>query len=357
MARNRVIYQSEAVFVGPIASTPVQMRRVQSCNYNFAIERTDINQFGELASLERLILTEPTVSVDLSYYFDPSLTNEGTLGLLASTSVHALSSIASGTTAAGEKNIFIGTSAVGSDANVSGSYAGTFEGVIGIGNSFLSSWSLEAAVGAIPTVSCAFEGQNIRFGTSLLDNPSISTGGAALANLATLATVTAYVNTEVVAIRPGNVTVLLGATQNDNTPIFGFSELDLKFQSATVSVTLSREPIRKLGQSFAFSRELTFPIMCTMSVTAMVGEQLGGLTSLLSLMAATGDQAKYTCQLTLVGNPASGSSVITAIVAIKGAKLNSQNTTSSIGANKSITVELSAQAGKDSGLFISTATT
>jgi hypothetical protein len=355
MPRNRVIYQSEAVFVGPIASTPVQMRRVQSCNYNFAIERTDINQFGELASLERLILREPTVSVDMSYYFDPSLTNEGTLGLLASTGFHALSSIASGTTAAGEKNIFIGTTPIGSDANVSGSYAATFEGVIGIGNSFLTSWSLEAAVGAIPTVSCAFEGQNMRFGTSFV-NPSISTGGIALTDVAGNPTVAAYVNSEVAAIRPGNVTVLLGALQNDNTPIAGFSELDLKFQSATVAVTLSREPIRKLGQSFAFSRELTFPIMCTMSVTAIVGEQYssGGLTSLLSLMGATGDNAKYTCQLTLVGNPANGGSAVTAVVAIKGAKLNSQNTTSSIGPNKSITIELSAQAGKDSGLFIST---
>lgn len=350
MARNRVIYQSEAVFVGPIASTPTHMRRVQSCNYNFAIERTDINQFGELASLERLILREPTVAVDMSYYFDPSLTNEGTLGLLASTTVHALSNIASGTTADAEKNIFIATAAVGTDGNSTA----TYDGVIGIGNGFLSSWSLEAAVGAIPTVSCAFEGQNIRFATGF-SNPSISTAGAALSDTSAGAAAM-YTNGQIAAVRPGNVTVLLGASQSDNTPIAGFSELDLKFQSATVSVTLSREPIRKLGQSFAFSRELTFPIMCTMSVTAIVGEQFssGGLSSLLSLMSATGDNAKYTCQLTLVGNPASGGAAVTAIVAIKGAKLNSQNMTSSIGPNKSITVELTAQAGKDSGLFIST---
>ena len=49
MARNRVIYQSEAVYIGTTGAAPTEsLRRVQSCNYNFSIARQDINQYGEL---------------------------------------------------------------------------------------------------------------------------------------------------------------------------------------------------------------------------------------------------------------------------------------------------------------------
>ena len=50
MARKRVIYQSEALFVAPTGATAAanvaQLRRVQSANYSFDVARTDINQFG-----------------------------------------------------------------------------------------------------------------------------------------------------------------------------------------------------------------------------------------------------------------------------------------------------------------------
>ena len=49
MARNRVIYQSEALFVNKDASLAggyKQLERVQSANYSFTINRQDINQFG-----------------------------------------------------------------------------------------------------------------------------------------------------------------------------------------------------------------------------------------------------------------------------------------------------------------------
>ena len=74
MARNRVIYQSEALYVGPTPiagahdrDTVLQLQRVQSANYSFNLERQDVNQFGELASIDRVILSAPTVSLDFSY--------------------------------------------------------------------------------------------------------------------------------------------------------------------------------------------------------------------------------------------------------------------------------------------------
>ena len=51
MARNRVIYQSEALYVGQDASLLAavnhnQIERTQSANFSYTINRQDINQFG-----------------------------------------------------------------------------------------------------------------------------------------------------------------------------------------------------------------------------------------------------------------------------------------------------------------------
>ena len=74
VSRNRVIYQSQAVYAGPDKTAkgdagwrvetgnylPTQLKRVQSANYSFDIARTDVNQFGELAAIDRVVLESPT---------------------------------------------------------------------------------------------------------------------------------------------------------------------------------------------------------------------------------------------------------------------------------------------------------
>ena len=87
MARNRIIYQSEALFAGQRTGvtdthTPgeiKQLHRVQSANYSFNITRSDVNQFGELAAIDRVVLDTPTVSLDYSYYL-ANFANEENLG-------------------------------------------------------------------------------------------------------------------------------------------------------------------------------------------------------------------------------------------------------------------------------------
>lgn len=364
--RNRVIYQSQALFAAPTGTTMItsadhNLRRVQSCNYNFSITRQDINQYGELAAIDRLILQEPTVAVDLSYYFEPTGFNEGHLGFrtnaVTGTSTvadHMLDYIISSGTGYDQKNVYVLVSDAGIDANDPANMStSTVEGIIGIGNAFVTSWSLEAAVGAIPTVSCALEGQNIVFtgggGSYDIGNPAVVDG----VDISTTSTVTLPDGaglfdsaTEVSAVRPGDITLKLGTSDTDNAPMFGLAESDLKIQSATVAMTIGREPIRKLGKAFAFAREITFPINCTLSVNAIVGTTASN--KLYTLMTTNGDNTKYYCELKLVGYQ--GATAHTAYVMLKGAKLDSQNFTSSIGPNQTVTMEFSAQIGKNSGL-------
>jgi hypothetical protein len=362
-SRNRVIYQSQALFAAPTGETMIttsahSLRRVQSCNYNFSVTRQDINQYGELAAIDRLILQEPTVTVDMSYYFEPTGFNEGHLGFRtnaasgASTlSDHMLDYIISSGSDYDQKNVYVLVSDAGIDANDSTTMSsGTVDGIIGIGNAFVTSWSLEAAVGAIPTVSCALEAQNIVFSTGNynIGNPAVVDGADQTSSAVTLPDGAGLFdsNTEVSAVRPGDITLTLGATNSDNSPMFGLNESDLKIQSASVAMTIGREPIRKLGKAFAFAREITFPINCTMSVNAIVGATAAN--KLYTLMTTNGDNTKYYCELKLTGYQ--GATAHPALIMLKGAKLDSQNFTSSIGPNETVTLELSAQIGKNSGL-------
>ena len=57
-----------------------QLHRIQSCNYSFNIARTDVNQFGELAAIDRVVLESPTVALDFSYVL-ANFWNEKQLGL------------------------------------------------------------------------------------------------------------------------------------------------------------------------------------------------------------------------------------------------------------------------------------
>ena len=67
--RKRIIYQSEALFAGS-STAPVNIQRVQSANYAFTVPRVDVNQYGQLGQIERLIVEVPTVSLDFSYSLD-----------------------------------------------------------------------------------------------------------------------------------------------------------------------------------------------------------------------------------------------------------------------------------------------
>ena len=92
MARNRTIYSNEVLMVAPSATgsqhlngTTIgeslirQIKRVQSINYGFSIDRTDTYQFGQLSRIDSAVLSAPTVSLDFSYYLTDGQ-NENLLG-------------------------------------------------------------------------------------------------------------------------------------------------------------------------------------------------------------------------------------------------------------------------------------
>ena len=187
MAKNRIIYQSQSVYAGPSAPSgdyvhetgvvsttsrakPAPLQRVQNVNYSFDIARTDFNQFGQLANIDRIILDSPTVSMDFSYYL-ANFGNEKKMGFHIMGDA-TLASCVSGmlNRTSDERNYYIRVASDGQDS-VGDATTGTgTNDVIGIGNGFMSSYSSDASVGDFPTASITVEALNIAFDKGMTGN-------------------------------------------------------------------------------------------------------------------------------------------------------------------------------------------
>lgn len=386
MPRNRIIYQSEALYAGPSPATGFhyqlvdgtktndanaangwpsasgnlvkQLQRVQTANYSFTIDRTDVNQFGQLASIDRVILTNPTVALDFSYIL-ANLANENNLGFTISTpgaaaEVSAISGILNGTQ--DERNYFIRTIPEGNDAvNYSDSTSGN-NGVIGIGNGFISSYSTEGSVGNFPTTTINVEGLNMNFQKGLSGNfvPAVSvSNGSALSNYYQIPVAVQNMGTSsasgISALRPGDITLSLPQLSGG-----GVDTTSMNIQSYTLNFDLGRTPIQKLGSRFAFARPIDFPLSVTLSVDAQVTDMVAG--NIADLVCD--DSTTYTPIITIKEPTCNtGTQKTVAQFKLKGAKLDSQEFSSDIGSNKSVTLTFSAQVGgpQDTlrGLYIS----
>ena len=373
--RNRVIYQSEAVYVGPSPASGFhfgelgtfggssndlhnsnnlvkQLQRVQTANYSFNVERTDVNQFGQLAAIDRIILTNPTVSLDLSY-INANLANEKLLGfnVVSGDTDSTVQSIVDFMGGSGdERNYFIRTVSEGSDAvDFASSASGTVNGVIGIGNGRVTSFSTEASVGNFPTTTINIEGYNMKFdkGTSGNFVPAINlVNGNTLSNFYTLPTANQNVGiglgNAISALRPGDITVSIPS-------ITGADTATMNVQSYTLSLDIGRTPIEKLGNRFAFTRPIDFPLTVSLSVDAQVTDLVAGNFAGLLVEDST-----YSPSITI--KSPTDSNLTMAKYTLKGAKLDSEEFSSDIGSNKTVTLNFSAQVGgpQDStnGLFM-----
>lgn len=124
---------------------------------------------------------------------------------------------------------------------------------------------------------------------------------------------------------------------------------DAKIQSYNISFDLGRTPLEKLGSKFAFAREIDFPVTITASIEANVGELTTGN---LADMISTDQNYDLFVRLKDPTN-----TDINVDYHIKKAKLDSEEFSSSIGDNKSVTLNFSAQVGgpsqNDIGFFMS----
>lgn len=278
--RSRVIFPAAAIFVGPTPSTGAhftsgtsgvnllqQVPRAQSVSLNFDITRQDVNQLGQLAAIDRIILESPTVSADVSWLLVDGKA-ESVFGFHTKGQTTFISGQLDKTN--DDKNLFILVAPEGQDAI--GSTASGTSNVISVGNGFVSNYSLDLAVGQLPTASISIEGLNVKTDTGSFNKqlPAVNplNGQAITTWNFTIPTAIAYTGSNIVsALRPGDLVLELAPNAAIGAILSGAGSVNI--QSINYSLPISRETLNRLGSPFAFSRELAVPIQATMTIEAL----------------------------------------------------------------------------------------
>lgn len=432
--RARVIYQSEALYVGTVDATGhhfanatdwnddsdyqsyatqaaaaagaggagnvrtgvQQLRRVQSANYSFSINRQDVNQFGQLARIDAVAIDPPTVTLDFSYYLTNGV-NERLLGMHVGGDKSALDDeIVGGVTCganlnADGKNFFILTTCEGHDA-VGNTDSEENKSVIALGNGYVSNYSIEASVGSMPTASVTVDGLNLRSytGTQNLDVPAVNTNfGTPIKDVefSIPPAVSGVLNdsaTDVSAetegwacLRPGDITLSLGTDGragefellpgSDPRGAVGYGETvggseiatgalaqgvnddpaedyttpgSAHVQSFSIDVPLSRTVLNRLGTPYGYSRVVEYPVNISVSVSAIMADlKEGNIADLLW------DTEEHDLVFTLREPDRYGTGDVAMQYIVKGALLEGESFSSSIGDNKSVDLTFTAQIG------------
>jgi hypothetical protein len=363
--RNRIIYNVLGLYAGQNnavsgSHTGVgdvkQLTRVQSFDEDFSRNLTNINQYGNLAAIDRIEVEAPTVKASTSYYITDG-SNEKYLGLTVTTGSQPEVSAVSGliTKVTDQKNLFL---LIADEGNDTVGYNGT-SGVIGLGNAFIASYTVEGAVGDIPKASVDFEALNVRVYGQLQVPSGVNGSSGSLipsVNIINGLPITGYGFSlpqsttndnanQVNALQPGDITLNISGT-------IGVQANDLKIQNFKAGLELSRTPIQRLGNKFAFSREINFPAKATFSIDAELGNIQDG--NLADVLCQTG----FVDLSVILKKPdCSGNGVPALKYTLKGAKLLSQKLTTAIGSNAKFTADWEAQIGSPQdlikGIFIS----
>ena len=440
MARNRVIYQSQALFIapsstgaqvtgltpasGPNTSAPFgpsstgelgsgisllkKMDRIQSCNFNFTLNRQDVNEFGKLARIDTLVTEPPTVGLDFSYYVTDGY-NERLMGFNLtgtkdsegntitdsnmSTTAQSISGLLQDLQG---NNFYILTVEDGEDVVGQNDVLAPNSTVVSIGNGFITDYSFEAAVGGLPTATVTVEAFNIKTDANIVptttaatgpdgewgssqtfisgNSPAVNlfttpatkftevskaykldysrhfTGADPLSTFGNSINYTGFTtgNSTVSALRPGDITLEF-PEGNGGVAISGANQAHI--QSFSFSIPLTRTILQRLGSVFGYTRVVDVPINMELNISAVVSE-----LKALNLFDTMADTSKYNFAITL-NDSDSDSPKKKMRYEIKNAQLVSETYSEAIGDNQSVdityTVKLGGANDTTAGVFMS----
>ena len=229
--------------------------------------------------------------------------------------------------------------------------------VVGIGNAFLSSYSYNAQVGALPETSFAYEASNMKFDTynpnDLPTMPAIKLGVDNQFSNEQIALDENSFNESLSelqssAIAPGNIEI-------DITKNFGshggspIESIHAAIQSISIDLPIERQSIYGFGSNYVFDRKLKLPIIGNVSINMILREYSEGQVEEFFDRAAT-----YDLTISHLDKVYTGGSFTTkdntTVFSIQDAQLRSQNFSVGIGDSLIVTSSLIFEVTKDKGL-------
>jgi len=303
---NRIIYQSQAVSVDGVT-----LDGVQSCNYGIDIGREDVNQFGQLGAVDKVILAAPTCTMEIGYYAGGygGASNEANYlnGLLQSGIYGSASGV----------NVIAGlTTNEGVDYTNAGNSVTLKSGV-------LTSFSCEASVGAIVNNTLSFAGTDFAYGTSMPAAPTTSID---------------------IATQTGVAVTIAEAGGGTSAPTA--QDTLVNFQSATVNYDLGQEVLQRLGEG-AGNTPYYYAVVPTFPATANIDFESLAISEGMKIVVDNLSQSANTAGKAIEDGGYANVTVNVGGVSYKlsNCTMDNQNFSSSIGDNATLSCSFAATIG------------
>ena len=381
MPRNRIIYQSEAIYAGPSIKTGIstgvlngfhilkKIDNVVAANYGINVSRLDIMQLGSQGIVSRPIFSNPILDLQFSYNFD-GFGNETKLGFTTNFatgndniprfsdnfSVALLSGFVSINRDRDKRDFYIALADEGEDVyagdvdSPKGNDLTTLTGIISknspnfdvlnFQNCYLTKYGMNLKVNQFVTCNLSY----------LCENMMVFSSGSGV-NVFTIdrqtrSPVKTGINLVIPKYSRNNESVLLSnastisitANTNADNPIssgLGFSFADAKFNSFQFEIGLERYPLNSISSKMPIDQVVKFPVIATFSAAGIQGDAFSG--DFLSFFNKDKNiDLSLSMKRTLVNNPKGD---LSSLISIKKATLNSVFFDSTIGSNKSFTIQ------------------
>ena len=347
MSRIRTNSASMALFVGPTPATGThasgsikQIYRLRSLTNEWNDSKQDIEVYGKTAPIGRERISPPEVSFDFSYYLS-DIENEASLGFVVDGVGSCLGSILD--ESKDEKNYFVLVTPEGVDASgASGATSGAK--VIGFGNSFISSYAVEGAVGGFPSVSLKCSALNRRAYSNGVaqDIPALDSDGNKITGTTfTIPAASDGSANKAKVLKPGDITVDISNAGSLFNTVTGVC-----VQSFNISFDLNRENIECLGSKIPKSKKAKFPINVQFSVDVLSNEIVEN--NLVDFLCDTGS---YNASVTMRKPNCQGTGEIAAKYILRNLSLEGESWNTAAGGSETKTIKWIGQIGDtaDSG--------
>lgn len=381
--------------------------RIQSVSYSIDVPHTNVAQINKRGLVDRPIVNYPTVNLNFDYLLCGTK-NESRLGFNVNYPVFTFPnngsayypnnldvSLLSGFFNTKKedytkriwqdyavnqyrdcRNIYLAVNPSGNDIDKSyfkedftqaDLYQGVDENapsyhVISFGNCYLNSYSTEGSVGNFPKASVSYSAYNINFDMSGsgFQSPDINTKDGSLYNDSQVIIPRVLAEEGYPALEPGDITLT-----TDSFSGLGVDFDSLHIQSYEIQIDLNREPLNNLGYRFPVGNQPTSPVFATLNINGIVDDATSG--SLVDLIELNSGY-DFTIKVDPTSCTGSTAAPINAgAIPIErgdealrysfvGAKLDSFNSDTSIGSNKTFGASFSVEIDPDdrtNGFFIS----
>lgn len=362
--------------------------RVQSSSYSININRETINQVSYNNSAARKIVAAPEVNLEVEY-LNSSENVDSNLGLYIGDDKTCIYNIYRNDSKDERSILFLHAPHQGDrEINLATSLSGC--SVLGLGNCFLNSYSVNASVGDFLSTSVSWSASNIQFDNC---NDVIFTGQAP--SIETLSGL--YTNHQpFLEVTPRPYTLERGADGNLGNKIFEKGTLDnytspradaglcrdiareyksvfsqgdmsivlssgqfgqvltesadriVPIQSFSLDLPISRNPLLGFGSNYVFGRKITLPIVANLSLSILKTEvNKGAMYDLFS------EDRDYTFEVDLNHTtPDRNTTKGLFTYRINNAKLTSKNYSLSVGNREQVDISFEVEVDTNSGIFI-----